>query len=175
MAGGTTWWHWVSGMAFVRFSQRSPRGCRTTAPAASITFSHCSKTGRKWGDRLSSCLSLFYQRKKSFLDTQQVSFYIPMSSVSHMSTISWPWRLKTKIQHLAPLVERGLCQQEDQLNKNWDQGSGVSWNTLPRTGGRTQLTRVCCDNCSSPPLVFCGPHPSTDCSWEKQALHYNCL
>lgn len=174
-----TWWHWVSGMAFVRFSQLSPCSCQMTAPSPNTTFSHCSKTGRKWGAGLSSCLSLFYQGKKSFLDTHQVSFFLSMSSVSHMSSFSWPWKQKVK-SSISP-----LWWKEGSANKEKISETKIGIRTQESAGTRCpgqvtglHLSSVCCDNCFSPPLVFWGPLPGDGLLMRKTGSvvpNYNCL
>ena len=70
------------------------------------------KKVRGWA--LSLLVSLLPEgKKKSFLDTQQVSF-----SISYVQVLIVR-EAESKIQHLAPLVAKRLCQkQESQSHRN---------------------------------------------------------
>lgn len=125
-----------------------------------ILIHQCSKTGRKWGGwALFLLVSLLLEKKKSFLDTQHISFYISYIQILIAREAD------IKIQHLVPLVAKRLCQQGDQLNKNGDQVRSC-WEQV----AGLHLTGCAATNTwSSLPRVFCGPH-TLDCSWEQQIV-----
>lgn len=104
-----------------------------------ILIDQRSRTGRKWGHRLSSCLSLFQQTHthKSLLATQQVSFYILIASLRSMSRFLWQGRLKSKIVLSLFGGKEGSANKEINWTKMGVRAQGSAGNMLLSTGGGT--------------------------------------